>query len=329
MTDTYKALIANNDPEFSVSYQQIGEQELGEGDVTVAVEYSTLNFKDGLAMTNASPIVQKFPLIMGVDFSGTVVESDHAGFQAGDKVVMNGYGCSENRNGGYTERARINGDLLVALPESLTSRQAMAIGTAGYTAMLSVMALEEGGMTPDRGEVLVTGAAGGVGTVAVVLLAGLGYRVVASTGRMEETEFLTSLGAAEVIDRQTLSEPGKPMQRERWAGVVDCVGSKTLANVVAQTQYGGVVTACGLAQGADLPLTVLPFILRNVQLQGVDSVHAPMARRQEAWRRLASELDIARLESLSFDLPFSEVLDSAPKILAGQIRGRAIVDMGQ
>lgn len=329
MTDTFRALVARNDDERIVSYEDLTLADLGEGDVTVAVEYSTLNYKDGLAVTNAVPIVQKYPLVLGIDLAGTVLESSHEGFNAGDKVVLNGYGASEYLNGGYTQTARLSGDLLVKLPDAFTTRQAMAIGTAGYTAMLSVMSLEEGAVTPDSGDILVTGAAGGVGSVALALLDKLGYRAVASTGRPSEEAFLKSLGAAEVIDRQALSEGGKPLQKELWAGVVDCVGSHTLVNALAQTRYNGVVAACGLAQGADLPATVMPFILRNIRLQGVDSVQAPMARRVEAWRRLASDLDIARLEALSFDLPFSQVLETAPKILAGQVRGRAIVDLGR
>lgn len=332
MTDTFKALVARNDGEHSVAYEDLTLDDLtledaGGGAVTVGVEYSTLNYKDGLAVTNAAPIVQKHPLILGIDLAGRVLESEHADFQPGDTVVLNGYGASEYLNGGYTQKARVNGDLLVKLPDAFTTRQAMAIGTAGYTAMLSVMSLEEGGLVPGDGEVLVTGAAGGVGSVALSLLEKLGYHAVASTGRQEEADFLKQLGAAEVIDRQALSDRGKPLQRERWAGVVDCVGSQTLANAIAQTRYNGVVTACGLAQGADLPATVMPFILRNIRLQGVDSVQAPMSRRVEAWRRLATDLDIAKLEALSFDVPFTEVKDTAPKILAGQVRGRAIVDL--
>lgn len=332
MTDTFKALVARNDGEHAVSYEDLTLEDLtledaGGGAVTVGVEYSTLNYKDGLAVTNAAPIVQKHPLILGIDLAGRVLESEHADFQPGDSVVLNGYGASEYLNGGYTQKARVNGDLLLKLPDAFTTRQAMAIGTAGYTAMLSVMSLEEGGLAPGDGEVLVTGAAGGVGSVALSLLDKLGYRAVASTGRKEEADFLKQLGAAEVIDRQSLSDRGKPLQRERWAGVVDCVGSQTLANAIAQTRYNGVVTACGLAQGADLPATVMPFILRNIRLQGVDSVQAPMARRVEAWRRLATDLDIGKLEALSFDVPFTEIVDTAPKILAGQVRGRAIVDL--
>jgi acrylyl-CoA reductase (NADPH) len=328
MTDSFKALVARKEDEFSVDYEDLTLDDLGPGDVTVQVEYSTLNFKDGLAMTNAAPIVQTHPLVLGIDFAGTVLESSHADFKPGDKVVQNGYGASEYLNGGYSQRARVDGNLLVALPEQLTTRQAMAVGTAGYTAMLSVLALEEGGVTPDGGDILVTGAAGGVGTVAVVLLSHLGYRVFASTGRPEQAEFLQGLGAVDVIDRNTLSEPGRPLQKERWAGVVDCVGSNTLANVIAQTRYNGVVTACGLAQGADLPGSVMPFILRSIRLQGVDSVQAPMARRVEAWQRLGRDLDIKKLEALAFDLPFDQLKTVGPTILSGQVRGRAIVDLG-
>ena len=257
------------------------------------------------------------------------MRGSHASFNTGDRVVLNGYGASEYLHGGYSQRARVDGDLLVALPDSISTRQAMAIGTAGYTAMLSVMALQAEGPTPGDGEILVTGAAGGVGSVAISLLAGLGYTVVASTGRASEEDFLKSLGASAIIDRESLSERGKPLQKERWAGVVDCVGSHTLANALAQTRYDGIVTACGLAQGADLPATVMPFILRSVQLRGVDSVQAPMARRVEAWRRLGEELDLEQLEALSFELPFSELLEAAPKILAGGTRGRAIVDVNR
>ncbi|MEP6391335.1 MAG: MDR family oxidoreductase [Halioglobus sp.] len=329
MAHTFQALKASKDPEHRVDYTTLSMEDLGEGDVTIAVEYSTLNYKDGLAVTNAAPIVQSYPLILGIDLAGTVSASTHSGFTAGDRVVLNGYGASEYLNGGYTQVAKVNGDLLVKLPDNLSTRQAMAIGTAGYTAMLCVLALEDGNVTPASGPVLVTGAAGGVGSVALALLKKLGYDTVASTGRSEEAPFLKSLGAGEVIDRTTLSERGKPMQKELWAGVVDCVGSQTLANALAQCRYDGVVAACGLAQGADLPGTVMPFILRNVRLQGVDSVQAPMARREIAWARLAQDLDLDMLESLSFDVPFTEVLALAPTILAGQVRGRAIVDLSR
>ncbi|WP_439106047.1 acrylyl-CoA reductase (NADPH) [Congregibacter sp.] len=329
MSASFNALVARKDDTLSSSYETLTLDDLDAGDVTVAVEYSTLNFKDGLAITGAAPIAQRHPLVLGIDYSGTVLESQHADFAAGDRVVMNGYGASEYLHGGYAERARVSGDLLVKLPSSISNAQAMAIGTAGYTAMLSVMALQSNGPASGDGQILVTGAAGGVGSVAISLLAGLGYEVIASTGRVSETEFLTSLGAAGVVDRAALSEKGKPLQKEQWAGVIDCVGSHTLANAIAQTRYDGVVTACGLAQGADLPATVMPFILRNVRLQGVDSVQAPMARRLTAWRRLAEELDMQKLDALSFDLPFSEVLGRAPDILAGKVRGRAVVDLSR
>jgi acrylyl-CoA reductase (NADPH) len=328
MNDSFQALVARKtDDAQHCAYETLSLDDLDEGDVTVAVEYSTLNYKDGLAMTGTLPIVQRHPLVLGIDYAGTVAESSHTGFTAGDRVVLNGYGASEYLHGGYAGRARVSGDLLVKLPENLSTRRAMAIGTAGYTAMLNVMALQDGGPEPGDGEILVTGAAGGVGSVAISILAGLGYRVVASTGRAEETPFLESLGAAEVIDRATLSEAGKPLQKERWAGVVDCVGSHTLVNALAQTRYAGIVTATGLAQGPDLPATVMPFILRSVQLRGVDSVQAPMARRQVAWERLSRELDLDQLDTLSFDLPFADVLGAGPEILAGKIRGRAVVDL--
>jgi acrylyl-CoA reductase (NADPH) len=328
MSDTFRALVARKDgDEHRCTYEELTLDDLGDGDVTVAVEYSTLNYKDGLAISGAAPIVQQYPLVLGIDYAGTVIESSHADFAAGDRVVLNGFGASEYLHGGYAGRARVSGDLLVRLPDNLSTREAMAIGTAGYTAMLSVMALQAGGVAPGDGDVLVTGAAGGVGSTAVSLLAGLGFRVVASTGRSEEQPFLESLGASEILDRGTLSERGKPLQRERWAGVIDCVGSHTLANALAQTCYDGVVTACGLAQGADLPATVMPFILRNVQLRGVDSVQAPLERRREAWQRLAGELDREALAALSFDLPFDELLERAKEILAGRVRGRAVVDL--
>ena len=330
MSESFSALLAQQqDGQHHCDYQTLSIDDLDAGDVTVAIEYSTLNYKDGLAISGAAPIVQRYPLVLGIDYAGTVLESSHPNFAAGDRVVLNGYGASEYLHGGYAQRARVSGELLVKLPDTLTTRQAMAIGTAGYTAMLSVMALQDGGVGADAGDILVTGAAGGVGSVAVSLLASQGYRVVASTGRSEEEAFLKSLGAAQIIDRATLAERGKPLQKERWAGVIDCVGSHTLANALAQTHYDGVVTACGLAQGADLPATVMPFILRNVQLRGVDSVQAPMARRIQAWSRLAGELDLSKLNDLSFDLPFSDLKDRAADILAGKVRGRAVVDLNR
>jgi len=328
MTDGFKALVARKtDGKHHCTYETVDDDFLDPGAVTIEIEYSTLNFKDGLAMTGAAPIVQRPPLILGIDYAGTVLTSDDSSFQVGDRVVLNGYGASETRHGGYARRARIDGEYLVSLPDSISTRQAMAIGTAGYTAMLSVMALQDGGPQPGDGEILVTGAAGGVGSVAISLLADAGYTVVASTGRPSEASFLKSLGASEIVDRASLSERGKPLQKERWAGVIDSVGSHTLANALAQTRYDGVVTACGLAQGADLPATVMPHILRSVRLQGVDSVQAPIERRRKAWDRLAQELDLNKLEQLSFDLAFEDLLDKAADILAGKTRGRAIVDI--
>jgi acrylyl-CoA reductase (NADPH) len=327
MSNTFRALQAQAGEDHQVEYVDVGEDALGDGNVTVAVEYSTVNYKDGLAITNASPIVRKKPLILGIDYAGTVLESTSDRFSVGDKVVRNGFGASEMLNGGYCQRARASDQHLVGLPDGISTRQAMAIGTAGYTSMLCVLALEDGGVAPSQGEVLVTGAAGGVGTVAVAILSKLGYTVVASTGRPQEADFLKDLGASSIIDRQELSEKGGPIQKERWAGVVDCVGSHTLANALATTKYGGVVAACGLAQGVDLPATVLPFILRGVQLQGIDSVQAPLAKRERAWARLATDLDLNKLEKLSFDVAFSDVKQVALDVLAGRTRGRAIVEI--
>ena len=295
--------------------------------VTVAVDYSTINFKDGLAITGKSPVVRKFPMVPGIDYAGKVLASDDPRWQVGDMVVLNGFGVGEAHWGGLAQRARVPGDWLVRLPASLNSFDAMAIGTAGYTAMLSVMALAAQGVTADAGEVLVTGATGGVGSVAVSLLARQGYKVVASTGKLDEADYLKALGAAEVIDRATLSAPGKPMQKERWAGVIDTVGSHTLANACAATRYGGTVTCCGLAQGMDLPLTVAPFILRSVKLIGIDSVMAPIALREQAWARLADELDRQALASISQRMGLAEAIEAAPRILKGGVRGRIVVDV--
>ena len=328
MTAQYRALVARRDDSgYAVNFETLDASQIGEGDVEISVEYSTLNYKDGLAISDAIPIVQSASLILGIDMAGTVTASDNSRFRVGDKVVMNGYGASETHNGGYTQRLRTRGDYLVALPESFTTRQAMALGTAGYTAMLSIMRLESAGISPESGEILVTGASGGVGTVAIMLLARLGYRVTASTGRLQETDFLKSLGASKVIDRNELSNSGEMMQEPRWVAAVDSCGSHTLANVIASLHYDGVVTACGLAQGLDLPANMMPFALRNVALLGVDSVHAPMPRRQEAWQRLASTVDFDRLESLIVDLPFDQIPEAAGKILQGQIRGRTVVDI--
>jgi acrylyl-CoA reductase (NADPH) len=301
----------------------------GDGDVTVRIGWSTLNYKDGLAITSRSPVVRKWPMVPGIDGAGVVETSSHAGFKPGDRVVLNGWGVGETHWGCLAGKARLKGQWLVSLPDALSEREAMAIGTAGYTAMLCVMALEDGGVKPGDGEVLVTGAAGGVGSVAIALLAGRGYRVVASTGRAAEAPYLTGLGAAEVIERTALSEPGKPLQKERWAGVVDCVGSHTLANACAQTRYGGTVAACGLAQGMDFPASVAPFILRGIRLAGVDSVMCPMPRRQAAWTRLAAELDRARLAAMTTEIGLDAAIGAAADVLAGKVRGRLVVDVNR
>lgn len=313
----------------NVGVTDVDENDLPEGDVTVNVEFSTLNFKDSLAITGSSPVVRKFPMIPGIDLAGTVEESSNAEFKPGDKVVLNGWGVGEVHWGGMAPKARLKGDWLIALPSAFTSKQAMGIGTAGYTAMLCVLALERHGVTPDQGEVLVTGAAGGVGSVAVSVLANLGYSVIASTGRAAEAEYLKSLGASKIIDRKELSEKGRPLGKERWAGAVDAVGSHTLANVLAQTKYCGTVAACGLAQGMDLPVTVMPFILRGVTLAGIDSVNCPKPRRIEAWKRLASDLDIKHIELMMSEIPLSDVMATAKQQLAGQTRGRVVVDVNR
>ena len=309
-------------------FLDLTEADLMEGDVDVRVDYSTVNFKDGLAVTGRSPVVRVWPLTPGIDFSGVVERSDHAGFAVGDRVVLNGWGVGETHHGGYAQKARVKGDWLVKLPAGISNAHAMAIGTAGYTAMLCVMGLEREGVTPDKGDIIVTGAAGGVGSVAIALLSKLGYRVIASTGRKDsETAYLTGLGAAEIIDRAELSAPGRPMGKERWAGAVDAVGSHTLANVIAQTRYGGAVTACGLAQGLDLPGSVAPFILRGVTLAGIDSVMCPKPRREEAWSRLAKDLDLGLLDSMTQQAVLTDVPALAEQILAGQVRGRVVVDV--
>ncbi|MEK8050160.1 MDR family oxidoreductase [Ideonella sp. DXS22W] len=297
--------------------------------VTVDVAYSTVNFKDGLAITGRSPVVRKWPMVPGIDFAGTVSASDDPAWQPGDAVVLNGWGVGESHWGGLAQKARVLGDWLVRLPAGLSPFEAMAIGTAGYTAMLCVLALERQGVKAGDGEILVTGASGGVGSVAVSLLHRLGHRVVASTGKADEAAYLQGLGAAEVIDRAALSAPGKPLQKERWAGVVDTVGSHTLANACASTRYGGVVTACGLAQGMDLPVTVAPFILRGVSLIGIDSVMAPRAQREAAWARLASDLDRVALQRIAQTIGLAEALEAAPRILAGGVRGRLVVDVNR
>lgn len=329
MADTFKAILISRDADKkqSVAVGEMSESELMEGDVTVAVEYTTVNYKDGLAITGKAPVVRRFPLVPGIDFAGTVLSSSHPDYAGGDKVILNGWGVGETHHGAYAGRARVKGEWLVPLPEGLTPRDAMAIGTAGYTAMLSVMALERHGISPDRGAIVVTGAAGGVGTVAISLLSRLGYRVIASTGRPAESDFLKGLGAAEIIPRDELSAPAKPLAKERWAGGVDAVGSHTLANVLSMTSYGGAVAACGLAGGMDLPGSVAPFILRGVSLLGIDSVMAPRPLRLEAWRRLATELDHGKLAALSRSIGFDGIIAAARDIVDGKIRGRVVVEM--
>jgi acrylyl-CoA reductase (NADPH) len=322
-------LLEKPDSGFSASLTQLDDSQLPDGDVTVRIDYSTLNYKDGLAIANTSPVVRKWPMVPGVDFAGTVEASTHPDWEPGDKVILNGWGVGEVHWGGLAQKARVQGEWLVALPEAFSSWQAMAIGTAGYTAMLCVQALEKHGMTPARGPVLVTGANGGVGSVAIALLAKLGYQVLASTGRLAETEHLKALGASEVIDRATLAAPGRPLGKERWAAAVDTVGSHTLANVCAGLRYGGVVAACGLAQGMDFPGSVAPFILRGVTLAGIDSVMAPRALRINAWDRLAQDLDTDRLASFVREISLAEALVVAPQILAGQVRGRVVVDVNR
>jgi len=297
--------------------------------VTVDVAYSTINYKDGLAITGKSPVVRKWPMVPGIDFAGSVSASDDPAWKAGDAVILNGWGVGEGHWGGLAQKARVDGNWLVRRPDAITAADAMAIGTAGYTAMLCVLALERRGVTAAAGEVLVTGASGGVGSVAVSLLSRLGYRVVASTGKAAEGDYLKALGAAEVVDRATLSAPGKPLQKERWAAVVDSVGSHTLANACASTRYGGTVAACGLAQGMDFPSSVAPFILRGVALIGVDSVMAPKALREQAWARLATDLDRAALASIARRIPLAEAISAAPQILSGSVRGRIVVDVNQ
>ncbi|MCE1182681.1 MAG: oxidoreductase [Rhodocyclales bacterium] len=318
-------MINKDEAGYRAALQTIDESVLPEGDVTVRVDWSTLNYKDGLAITGRSPVVRRFPMIPGIDFAGTVSESQHPLWQPGDRVILNGWGVGETHCGGLAEQARVKGDWLVRLPEAFTPRQAMAIGTAGYTAMLCVMALQKHGVLPSDGDILVTGANGGVGSVAIALLAKLGYRVVASTGRMNEADYLTGLGAAAVIDRAELSAPGKPLGKERWAGVVDTVGSHTLANACAGTRYGGAVAACGLAGGMDFPSSVAPFILRGVTLYGIDSVMAPLPLRQQAWARLAEDLDLAKLEAMAQEITLADAIPVAEKLLAGQVRGRVVV----
>lgn len=323
---TFKAIrIDKADKGTTAALTQFDEAELMDGDVTVRVEWSTLNYKDGLALTGKAPVVRRFPMIAGIDFAGTVEASSHPQWKAGDKVVCTGWGMGETHLGAYAEKARVKGDWLVALPQGLSARDAMAIGTAGFTAMLAVLALEKHGLSPKSGPVVVTGAAGGVGSVAIAVLSKLGYHVVASTGRASEADYLKHLGAAEIIDRNELSGPAKPLAKERWAGGVDSVGSTTLANLLSMTKYGGAVAACGLAAGMDLPSSVAPFILRGVCLLGIDSVMCPIEPRKAAWQRLASDLDREKLVEITKEIPLSEVSDWGAKILAGEVRGRIVV----
>jgi acrylyl-CoA reductase (NADPH) len=329
MADKFRALLATKEGDRqNVGVTELTDADLMEGDVTVAVEHSTLNYKDGLAITGKVPIIRKFPLIPGVDLAGSVLRSEDPRFQASDRVVLNGFGLGEVHHGGYAQRARVRADWLIRLPATISTANAMAIGTAGYTAMLCVLALEQASITPASGAVLVTGAAGGVGSVAIALLNKLGYHVVASSRRAEqEADYLRGLGATEIINARELSEGGSPLGKERWAGAVDSVGSRTLATVLSQMKYDGAVSACGLAQGSDLPATVLPFILRDVTLVGVDSVWAPRAKREEVWDRLAIDLDLAKLNSMTSRARLDDVPALAGEILAGKIRGRVVIDL--
>ncbi len=326
---TFKALVASkSEAGQSLAWQELAEQDLMEGDVVVRVSHSTINYKDGLAITGKAPVIRRWPMIPGIDFAGTVISSGHADFKPGDEVVLNGWGVGETHYGGYAQRARVKGDWLVHKPARFSAAESMAIGTAGYTAMLCVLALERHGVRPGQGPVLVTGAAGGVGSVAIALLAKLGHQVVASTGRLAEADYLKGLGATEVIDRAELAGRARPLGKERWAGAVDAVGSNTLANALSMTRYGGTVAACGLAQGMDLATSVAPFILRGVTLAGIDSVMAPRPARIEAWDRLARDLDVAKLKAMTVTRPAADVVALAPDILAGKVRGRVVLELG-
>jgi len=329
---TFKAiLLTRTNDQFEARVRELSDEELlantAEANVTVAVDYSTVNYKDALALANKAPVVRRWPMVAGIDAAGVVLDSTDPRFAPGEKVVLNGWGVGEQHWGGLAQRARFKGDWLVPLPAGLSTRQAMAVGTAGYTAMLCCLALREQGVEPDSGDILVTGATGGVGSVAISILSGWGYRVTASTGKSTAADYLASLGASAVIDRAELASPGRPLQKERWAGVVDAVGSHTLANACAQTRYGGTVTACGLAQGMDLPATVAPFILRGVRLIGVDSVMCPLPRRHSAWQRLAADLDRAKLDAATTEVGLTQAIDIAPALLAGAARGRVVVNV--
>jgi len=325
----FNSLVLNktDDQKATGKVEEITVSDLPEGDVLINIDYSTINYKDALAITSSSPIIKNYPMVPGIDFSGTVEETSNNNFKIGDKVILNGFGVGEKYWGGLSQKSRVNGDWLVKLPEKFTTKQAMAIGTAGYTAMLCVLALEKNGVTPEKGEILVTGATGGVGSVAISLLAKLGYNVTASSGRAIHSEYLKSLGAKTVIDRKELSEKGRPLGKEIWAGAIDSVGSHTLANICASIKYGGTVAACGLAQGYDLPATVMPFILRNVTLAGVDSVYCPIEERTVAWERLAQDLNLAHLDSMITTIALSEVVSTANNMLSGKTHGRILVDV--
>ena len=324
----FKGILINKDEQgYQASVTDIDDKVLPEGDVTVSVSHSTINYKDALAITGKAPVVRTFPMIPGIDLVGEVEQSDSDKFKIGDKVLLNGFGVGEVHCGGLAEKARLKSEWLIPLPESLSAKQAMAIGTAGYTAMLCVLALEKQGVTPEKGDILVTGANGGVGSFAIVILAKLGYKVVASTGRMEESDYLTKLGASDVIDRNTLSEPGRPLGKERWAAAIDSVGGHTLANVCAGIKYGGVVAACGLAQSIEFPATVAPFILRGVTLAGIDSVMRPLEDRIEAWSRLGDIIEPDMFEAVAADIGLNEVVETASKLLEGKVRGRVVVTL--
>jgi acrylyl-CoA reductase (NADPH) len=323
---TFRAIVIDKAPSGqNVRLAEFDEKDLMDGDVTIAVEWSTVNYKDGLALTGKAPVVRRFPMIPGIDLAGTVESSSHPAWKQGDKVILNGWGIGENHLGAFAETARVKGDWLVRLPATMSAREAMAIGTAGYTAMLAVMALQRAGVTPVRGPVIVTGAAGGVGSVAVAILAKLGYAVTASTGRLAETDYLKRLGAAEIIDRTELTGSPRALGKERWAGGIDAVGSTTLANILSMTRYGGAVAACGLAGGMDLPTSVAPFILRGVTLIGIDSVMCPMDLRQQAWRRLETEFDRGKIAAITSEIGLANVIDAGARIIDGQVRGRIVV----
>ncbi len=327
MTTFEALLVSKTESGPRAAWVQLNETDLMDGDVTVRVSHTTINYKDGLAVTGKVPVIRRFPMIPGIDFAGEVTASTHAGFKPGDKVLLNGWGVGETHYGGYAGYARVTGDWLLPIPDSFTAADTMALGTAGYTAMLCVMALEAQHVTPDRGPVLVTGAAGGVGSVAIAVLSQLGYTVAATTGRAETADYLTGLGAKDILPRAEFTAPARPLAQERWAGAIDVVGSHTLANVLSQTMYGGAVAACGLAGGMDLPTSVAPFILRGVTLAGVDSVMAPIARRREAWNRLARDLDMAKLRAMTQTHPLREVEELAPQILDGKVRGRIVLSV--